>query len=124
MRALDPRLLGRARSVRALVAADVLIGLAAAALVLIQATLLALVIARAFHGKSLSELSTYLMLLAAAFVGRGLLTWCFEVAGRRAASTVLSELRLALVARRLRDSPAAVDGVRGRRDRSRISARH
>ncbi len=33
----------------------------------------------------------------------------FEVAGRRAAATTLSELRLALVERRLRDQPAALD---------------
>ena len=42
-----------------------------------------------------------------------LLAWGFEVAGRRAASTVLSELRLALVERRLRTQPAALDGVEG-----------
>jgi ATP-binding cassette, subfamily C, bacterial CydD len=41
------------------------------------------------------------------------LAWWFEVAGRRAASTVLSELRLALVERRLRFQPAALDGVDG-----------
>ncbi len=34
-----------------------------------------------------------------------------EVAGRRAAWSVLSELRLALVERRLRTQPAAVDGA-------------
>ncbi len=54
-----------------------------------------------------------IVLLALAFAGRGVLAWSFEVAGRRAASTVLSELRLALVERRLRAHPAAVDGVEG-----------
>src|SRR6185312_12016116 len=48
---------------------------------------------------------------AVAFAGRGLLAWGFEVAGRRAAASVLSELRLAVVERRLRDDPAALDGV-------------
>jgi ABC-type transport system involved in cytochrome bd biosynthesis fused ATPase/permease subunit len=45
------------------------------------------------------------------FAARGLLAWGFEVAGRRAAWTVLSELRLALVERRLRSQPAALDGA-------------
>ena len=36
-----------------------------------------------------------------------------EVAGRRAAWNVLSELRLALVEKRLRDDPLGVDGVDG-----------
>jgi ATP-binding cassette, subfamily C, bacterial CydD len=38
------------------------------------------------------------------------LAWVFEVAGRRAASTVLSELRLTLVETRLRNQPMALDG--------------
>ena len=42
-----------------------------------------------------------------------------EVSGRRAAWSVLSELRLALVERRLRAQPTAVDGSRRRRDRRR-----
>jgi thiol reductant ABC exporter CydD subunit len=46
-------------------------------------------------------------------VARGVLAWGFEVAGRRAASSVLSELRLALVERRLRAQPAALDGAEG-----------
>ena len=53
------------------------------------------------------------MLLALAFAARGLFAWGFEVAGRRAATSVLSELRLALVERRLRSQPAALDGVEG-----------
>ena len=55
--------------------------------------------------------SSELVLLAAAFAARGALAWGVEVAGRRAASTALSELRLALAARRLRAQPAALDGV-------------
>ena len=53
------------------------------------------------------------MLLGLAFATRGAFAWGFEVAGRRAASSVLSELRLALVERRLRSQPAALDGVEG-----------
>ena len=51
--------------------------------------------------------------MAAVFALRGALAWAFETTGRRAASAVLSELRLALVERRLRAQPAALDGVEG-----------
>jgi ATP-binding cassette, subfamily C, bacterial CydD len=111
MRVLDPRLLRRARAARLLLATDTAIGLATALLVLLQATLLATIVARAFRGASLDEVSGELILLVLAFAGRGLLAWGFEVAGRLAAWTVLSELRLALVERRLRAQPAALDGA-------------
>jgi len=111
MRVLDPRLLRRARAARLLLAADTAIGLATALLVLLQATLLATIVARAFRGASLDDVSGELILLVLAFAGRGLLAWGFEVAGRRAAWTVLSELRLALVERRLRAQPAGLDGA-------------
>jgi ATP-binding cassette, subfamily C, bacterial CydD len=111
MRALDRRLLQRARPVRRLLALDVALGLTAAVLVLLQATLLAHVVAQAFAGASLHDVSRDLVLLGLAFAGRGVLAWGFELAGRRAASSVLSELRLALVRRRLRDQPLALDGV-------------
>jgi ATP-binding cassette, subfamily C, bacterial CydD len=111
VRAFDQRLLRRARPVRRLLALDVALGLAAAVLVLLQATLLARIVARALEGASLADVSRDLVLLTVAFAGRGLLAWSFELAGRRAASSVLSELRLALVGRRLRDQPLALDGV-------------
>jgi ATP-binding cassette, subfamily C, bacterial CydD len=111
MRVLDPRMLRRARAARLLLATDTAIGLATAFLVLLQATLLATIVARAFRGASLHDVSGELVLLVLAFAGRGLLAWGFEVAGRRAAWTVLSELRLALVERRLRSQPAALDGA-------------
>src|SRR5580765_1900230 len=111
MRALDQRLVRRAQAVRRLLALDVALGLASALLVLVQATLLARIVAAAFTGASLDDVSRDLVLLAVAFAGRGLLAWGFELAGRRAAASVLSELRLAVVERRLRDDPAALDGV-------------
>jgi len=111
MRALDQRLVRRAQPVRRLLALDVGLGLASALLVLVQATLLARIVAAAFTGASLHDVARDLVLLAVAFAGRGLLAWGFELAGRRAAASVLSELRLAVVERRLRDDPAALDGV-------------
>ena len=111
MRALDPRLVRRARSVRVLLTADIAIGVATTVIVLAQATLLARIVARAFDGASLHAVTPELVALVCAFAGRALLAWGFEVAGRRAAATVLSELRLALAERRLRTDPAALDGV-------------
>jgi ATP-binding cassette, subfamily C, bacterial CydD len=111
VRALDPRLVRRARPVRVLLALDVALGIATALLVVVQATLLARVVARAFHGASLRALAVDLALLALAFAARGALAWGFEVAGAHAATNVLSDLRLELVHRRLEAQPAALDGV-------------
>ena len=52
-----------------------------------------------------------LALLVAVSVGRAAAASGFEVVGRRAATGVLASLRLELVERRLRDRPAALDGV-------------
>jgi thiol reductant ABC exporter CydD subunit len=111
MRVLDQRLVSRARPVRRLLVLDAVLGTASAALVLFQAVLIAKIVAGAFDGASLSEVSSELVLLTLTFVGRSLLAWGFEVAGRRAASTVLSELRLTIVERRLQGQPIALDGA-------------
>src|SRR5438067_7233760 len=111
MRALDPRLLRRTESVRPLLAIDTVLGLATIAPVISQATLLAHIVARAFEGASLSDVRLDLVLLVVAFAARGLLAWWMEVAGRRAASTTLSELRLELARRRLERDPLATDGA-------------
>jgi ATP-binding cassette subfamily C protein CydD len=108
---LDPRLLRRAGAVRAMLAFDVALGVVAALLVLVQAVLIAAVAARAFGGASLDELTTPLLLLVAASVGRAAAASGFEIVGRRAAIGVLATLRLELVERRLRDRPAALDGA-------------
>lgn len=111
MRVLDPRLLRRARAVRALLALDTALGVATALLVLAQAVLLARVIARAFDGASLEEVSTPLGALVAVVVARALTSWGFEVVGRRAAGDVISQLRLDVVEARLRRQPQALDGT-------------
>jgi thiol reductant ABC exporter CydD subunit len=108
---VDRRLLERADGVRALLAADVALGVAGALLVLAQAVLLARVAARGFDGASLAEVTTPLTLLVAVVSLRALLAWSFEVVGRRAAHRVLSGLRIELAGRRLRDHPAALDGT-------------
>ncbi len=113
MRTLDPRLVRRARPVRTLLGVDAALGVGMALLVLLQATLMAHVIAEAFDGAALADVTTPLVALALAFAARGVLAWGFEAAGRRAAWDVLSELRVALVERRVRAQPAALDGVEG-----------
>src|SRR5262245_42626128 len=111
MRVLDRRLVRRAAPVRPLLVLDTMLGAASAALVLVQAVLIARIVARAFDGAPLGEVTFDLVLLALAYAGRSILTWGFEVAGRRAASTMLSELRLELVERRLRSESLALDGA-------------
>ena len=108
---LDPRLVRRAGAVRVMLAVDAALGLVAALLVLAQAVLLARVAARGFAGASARELLAPLVLLAVVAAFRGAAAWGFEVAGRRAAASALSDLRLDVVERRLHDRPAALDGA-------------
>jgi ATP-binding cassette, subfamily C, bacterial CydD len=109
--AIDPRLLRRARAVRIALGADVALGVSAALLVLAQAVLLARVAARGFGGASLADVAVPLALFVAATGGRAAAAWGFEAVGRRAATDVLSRLRLDLVEQRLRGQPAALDGA-------------
>jgi thiol reductant ABC exporter CydD subunit len=108
---LDARLLRRARAARLVLALDVALALVGTLLLLVQATLLADVVARAFDGAPLHALTLKLGALAAVFAVRGGLSWSVELAGRHAASTVLSELRLELAEQRLRRQPSALDGT-------------
>jgi ATP-binding cassette, subfamily C, bacterial CydD len=109
--ALDQRLVSRTRSVRPLLALDTALGIATVVPVVAAAMLLGRIVAGAAGGASLEALRTDLALLALAFAARGALGWWMEVAGRRAAASVLSELRLDLVGRRLAAQPIAVDGT-------------
>ena len=77
MRALDPRLVRRAEPVRVLLGVDVALGVATALVVLVQATLLARIVARTFDGAPLGSVTTDLALLGLAFAARGALAWAF-----------------------------------------------
>jgi thiol reductant ABC exporter CydD subunit len=110
MAAFDRRLLQRAREARIALAADAVLGILAALLVLAQAVLLADVAARSFDGASLREVVRPLALLGAVVCARAVAAWGFEVVGRRAAGRILSRLRLSLVERRLHDQPASLGG--------------
>ena len=94
-----------------MLAADATLGLGAALLVLAQAVLIATVAARSFEGATLDEVTVPLVLLVAVVAARAATAWGFEAVGTRAATDVLSRLRLELVERRLRDQPAALDGA-------------
>jgi ATP-binding cassette, subfamily C, bacterial CydD len=111
VRALDKRLLRRTRAARTALIADAVLGVVAALLALLQAVLIAHVAARGFEGASLSEVAAPLTLLLVAAAGRAGTIWGFEVVGRRAATEVISQLRLDVVERRLTDQPAALDGA-------------
>jgi thiol reductant ABC exporter CydD subunit len=111
MRALDPRLVQRARPVRRLLALDTGLGLVAALLVLAQAVLIAKVAADGFAGAALGDVARALGMLVLVVVARAATAWSFETVGRRAATDVMSSLRRELVASRLRAQPAALDGT-------------
>ena len=114
MRALDPRLLHRTRSARPLLATDAVLGVATA-LAVLRAGQPARADrrrgrspARRFARSGSSSACSWARSCCAAR-SRG----AWRSPGRRAAWSVLSELRLALVERRLRAQPTAADGAEG-----------
>ncbi len=113
MGAVDGRLIARTGPVRPLLGLDAALGIITGLAVLGQGTVLALIVARAFAGHRLASMLPWFGLLVLAFTVRAGCAWGMEVAGRRAAWSVMSELRLALIARRLRTDPLATDGVDG-----------
>ncbi len=98
---------------RPLLAVDVALGVVTALAVVAQAVLFARVVAESVDGTPMSGLWHLVAALAIAFLVRGLCAYGMEVSGRRAAWSVLSELRLALAEKRLRGQPVATDGAAG-----------
>jgi len=111
VRPLDPRLLRRARPARVALGADVVLGLLATVLLLAQAVLFADVVSSAFSGHGLAAVGDAILVLCAVVCLRAVLTGAFEATGRRAGARVMSDLRLALVRGRVRESPTAADGA-------------
>jgi thiol reductant ABC exporter CydD subunit len=101
VRALDRRLLARARSIRVALGVDVVLGLAGAGLLITQAVLVATLVSAAFDGLPPAEDAPLLAALAAVVAVRAVLSGAVETIGRRAAAAVMSDLRLALVRSRL-----------------------
>ncbi|MFR9802439.1 thiol reductant ABC exporter subunit CydD [Pseudonocardia sp. RS010] len=110
MRPLDPRLLRHAAAARRFVLLGAGIALATAVLVMVQAQLLADVIAGGFlGGAGPAALTPLLGLVALAVVGRAGLAWAAEVAAHRAAADVVRQLRSRIVAHVLRLGPRHKD---------------
>ncbi|WP_405905310.1 thiol reductant ABC exporter subunit CydD [Streptomyces sp. NBC_00828] len=94
MKPVDPRLLRYARATRLFLAASVALGMLGAALLLVQATVIADVVTGAFQdGRDLDSLQGSLFLLAAVSAGRAAVAWLTETAAHRASAAVKSELR-------------------------------
>jgi ATP-binding cassette, subfamily C, bacterial CydD len=102
VRALDPRLLRRTGAARVALGVDVVLGLAATACVLGQAVVVAALVAGAFDGRPVAEQGRLLVVLVGLVVARAAFAGSVESVGRWAAGRVMSELRRALVRRRLR----------------------
>jgi thiol reductant ABC exporter CydD subunit len=97
---LDPRLLRHAGRARRYIAAVAVLGAATAALVIVQAQLLAGAIAGAFEqGDTLAVLRGTVIALAAVVAGRVLVAWVTEAASYRASAATKAELRRKLLAR-------------------------
>ncbi|MBX6750470.1 MAG: thiol reductant ABC exporter subunit CydD, partial [Micromonosporaceae bacterium] len=113
MKPLDPRLLRQARSTGRYLAAVALLGVVGAALVILQAVLLADAITRVFlGGAGVSELVIPLVVLAAIVLARSGLAWAGEVAAYRAAAGVKSELRGRLLTHLMKLGPGWLHGER------------
>ncbi|WP_211177446.1 thiol reductant ABC exporter subunit CydD [Pseudonocardia acidicola] len=113
VRPLDPRLLDHARAARAYLVLCIGLGLAVAALLVAQATLLAGMITAAFlGGAGLAALRTPLLLLGAVVAGRAVLDWAQEVAAHRAGAAVISQLRAKLLEHVVRLGPGWLSAER------------
>ncbi len=100
MRALDPRLLRYARSTRTFLHISVGLGALGALLIVLQAWLLADVVARAFvDGKGLAQLQAPLVALLCVVVARAAVAWGAELAASSCSAEAKSQLRGALLER-------------------------
>ncbi|WP_155056085.1 thiol reductant ABC exporter subunit CydD [Streptomyces blattellae] len=94
MKPVDPRLLHYARATRLFLAASVALGTIGAALLVVQAAIIAEVVVGAFEdGRGLVSLRGALLLLIAVSAGRAAVAWLTETAAHRASAAVKSELR-------------------------------
>ena len=113
MKPLDPRLLRHARQARTYIAAVSGLGVLAAALVIVQAQLLAGGITAAFtRGATVGALRGTLVALAAVVAGRVVLAWATEAASYHASAAVKAELRRRLLTRATRLGPRWLAGQR------------
>ncbi|MGD9572571.1 MAG: thiol reductant ABC exporter subunit CydD [Thermoleophilia bacterium] len=107
------RLVREARGARGHLVAAVLMGVGTAVAVVVQALMIAELVAGAFlDGRGLGDMRGELIALVAASLARGLLGWGYEVAGHVGAARVMGDLRLRMVRHVLRARPGGLDGAR------------
>jgi ATP-binding cassette subfamily C protein CydD len=106
VRPLDPRLLRYSAAARGYLAVTVVLGLAATALILLQASLLAHLLAAAAAGTGTTVLAGSLVALAIVLAGRAAAGYGGEVTALRAAAAVKSQLRRRLTDHVLRLGPS------------------
>jgi ATP-binding cassette, subfamily C, bacterial CydD len=112
VRPFDPRLLRYSAAARGYLAVTVLLGLAAAGLILLQASLLAHVLAAAATGTGVTALAGSLAALAAVLAARAAAGYGGEVTALRAAAAVKSQLRRRLTDHVLKLGPSWLTGYR------------
>jgi len=110
MKPVDPRLLRYASAARGYLVGAVALGLASTALILLQAGLLAAVLAGAIRGIGAAALTGSLVALAVVLALRAAASYGGEVAALRAAAKVKSQLRRHLIAHTLRLGPSWLSG--------------
>lgn len=98
---IDPRLLRRGRATRNFLVALGLVGVAASALVIVQARLISDAVSHVFATHRGDGVVTAAGWLLAVFAARGLLAWLNEMLAHRASAAVKSRLRHDLMAARL-----------------------
>lgn len=106
MKPLDPRLLRYSAAARGYLAVTVALGLAATGLILVQAGLLAHVLASAATGTGIAVLAGSLGALLAVLLVRAAASYGGEIAALRAAAAVKSQLRRRLTDHALRLGPS------------------
>jgi ATP-binding cassette, subfamily C, bacterial CydD len=112
VRPVDPRLLRHSAAARGYLAVTVLLGLAATALILLQAGLLAHVLAAAATGTGARRLAGPLAALAIVLAARAAAGYGGEVTALRAAAAVKSQLRRRLTDHVLKLGPSWLVGHR------------
>jgi ATP-binding cassette, subfamily C, bacterial CydCD len=110
MGVVDPRLTTYARSTRTILRLAVALGTLVAGFVVVQAWLIADIVAGAFHRHlSAVALRVPVLGLLAVVVARGLLSWGSELAAARASARAKSQLRRALVERAVAVGPGNLE---------------
>ncbi len=111
MKPLDPRLLRYSAAARGYLTVTVALGLAATGLILVQAGLLAHVLASAATGTGVAVLAGSLGVLLAVLLARAAASYGGEIAALRAAAAVKSQLRRRLTDHALQPGPVLAGPV-------------